>query len=52
MINFISGLVSEYRMIVGWVEQLFAIPIIGVEMLDGYGPRPPRREKTLHPSYE
>jgi hypothetical protein len=23
-------------MIVGWVERLFAIPIIGIEMLDGY----------------
>jgi hypothetical protein len=30
---------------VGWVERLFAIPIIGVQMIDGY------RKKALHPSY-
>jgi hypothetical protein len=34
------------KVAVGWVERLFAIPIIGVKALDGY------RKKPLHPSYE
>jgi hypothetical protein len=31
--------------LVGWVERVFAIPIIGVEMLDGY-----RKKRSTHPT--